>query len=555
VTDFLEEERQRGITIQSAAVNFNWKNTEINLIDTPGHIDFTDEVERTMSVLDGGVLVLDASAGVQTQTITVFRQMKRYNVSRICFINKMDKFNANFMQAVGSIEKRLNVIPVILHLPLNSQGKLYNGGIDFSGILDVLNGSVHIWKNTKNQSKNLEDSANDFVTVKIADLEENDAISEGYGKYREKLIESLSDVSDVIAEIYLENGDVPNEFLVKCLQNEVASKNPTILPVCLGSALGRIGIQNLLDGVNELLPEPENTENGEKTGSEANSDSNSDFNIAQIFKVVHTGPKKNVALAYFRVYTRSIQKGSINVFNSDSAQSKNSKISHLAIPQADNMIICNKLTAGQVGVIRGAIGVKSGDIIWSGKQKSGKNIDSHEIIKTFLKNSKKPEPMMYTSLELDSEKDFMMALNIFEKLNIEDPSLTISVDEETQQIVLGTQGQLHAEIIKSRVLRENKLDVSFGPLMINVHKRPIVEGIDQVIVESSNRGVKLELKLILGENPAKNAENTDSDETTDFEPISKQNVTIDEESLRLALIEVFSKDPQLGRKYQPESTQ
>ena len=538
VTDFLEEERQRGITIQSAAVNFNWKNTEINLIDTPGHIDFTDEVERTMSVLDGGVLVLDASAGVQTQTITVFRQMKRYNVSRICFVNKMDKFNANFMQAVGSIQKRLNVTPVILHLPLDSQGKLYNGGIDFSGILDVLNGTVHIWKNTKNQSKNLEDSANDFVTAKISDLEDNDTISEGYTKYREKLIESLSDISDTIAEIYLEEGDVPNEFLIKCLQNEVASKSPAILPVCLGSALGRIGIQNLLDGVNELLPEPENIENEEITkSSEPGSASSFDFNIGQVFKVVHTGPKKNVALAYFRVHTGSIQKGNINVFNSDSAQSKSSKISNLAIPQADNMINCNKLTAGQVGVIRGAIGVKSGDIIWSGKQKSGssKNIDSHEIIKTFLKNSKKPEPMMYTSLELDSEKDFMMALNIFEKLNIEDPSLTISVDEETQQIVLGTQGQLHAEIIKSRVLRENKLDVSFGPLMINVHERPILEGVDQeVFIESLNRGVKLELKLILGDKLDKNV---NFDKNTDFEPIMKENVIIDEESLRLALID------------------
>ena len=142
VTDFLDEERQRGITIQSAAVNFQWKDTEINLIDTPGHIDFTSEVERTMSVLDGGVLVLDASAGVQTQTLTVFQQMNRYDVARICFVNKMDKYNANFLQAIESLKKRLNLTPVVLMLPLDKSGNIYNGGLEFAGFLDILDGST-----------------------------------------------------------------------------------------------------------------------------------------------------------------------------------------------------------------------------------------------------------------------------------------------------------------------------------------------------------------------------------------------------------------------------
>lgn len=437
VTDFLPQERERGITIQSAAISFDWRDTHINLIDTPGHADFTFEVVRSLRVLDGAVTVLDGVAGVEAQTEKVWSQAAAMGIPRIVFVNKMDRSGAGFGRTVREVVSKLHTGVALLNIPYFEQD-------EFKGVIDVLHQKVLVWDP---ESKGRE--------VKIS---EADTIPDAQ-KAREALVESLADVSEEVLDVFVGEADgdaakVPSDLIKQALRK--ATINNEITPVLCGASFRNIGVQPLLDGIVDYLPSPEERPNAVPEGIHAT--------CALAFKVVND-PIRGI-LVYVRVYSGTLKQGS-TIYNTTTGTKE--RASKLLQMQADSPVDIKEIPAGGIGVISGTTNIRTGDtLIAHATKKDGISALSAKEKKTELLPITVPHPVFVSRITpkgAGSKRGMEKALEILLK---EDPSLHVSYDDENGQWLLSGMGELHLEIARDRLVNELKANVEAGSIMITL---------------------------------------------------------------------------------------
>ncbi|XP_063996855.1 ribosome-releasing factor 2, mitochondrial isoform X2 [Pogoniulus pusillus] len=450
------QERERGITIQSAAVTFDWKDHRINLIDTPGHVDFTVEVERCLRVLDGAVAVFDASAGVEAQTMTVWRQADKHQIPRICFLNKMDKNRASFTYAVESIQQKLKTKPLLLQLPIGEAKT-------FRGLVDVVTKEQIVWKSTFD----LDDGKN-FKKKPLLEADDPKLFREVQDA-RNTLIEQVADLDDEFAELVL--GEHSEDFeLIPVDKLQSAIRRITLaqkaVPVLCGSALKNRGVQPLMDAVIMYLPAPNER-------SYEFLQWYKDDLCALAFKVLHD--KCRGPLVFIRVYSGSLKPQSA-VYNIN--KSCTERMSRLLLPFADQQIEIPSLMPGNIALTVGLKQSATGDTIVSskasavaaarraGRDAGGDNRSSSDIESLLLAGVEIPDPVFFCTIEPPSmakQQDLDNALSCLQR---EDPSLKVKLDPDTGQTILCGMGELHIEIIHDRIKREYGIETYLGPLQI-----------------------------------------------------------------------------------------
>ncbi|CAN2039768.1 Elongation factor G 2 [Candidatus Magnetomoraceae bacterium gMMP-15] len=427
VMDWMPDEQERGITITSAVTTCPWNDRDINIIDTPGHVDFTIEVERSLRVLDGAVGVFCAVGGVEPQSETVWHQADKYHVPKIAFINKLDRIGANFFGAVDMMKERLGANPLILQIP--------NGLEDsFSGIIDLIEMKQIIWDN-----KSL------GINYQVSEIPKN--MQELADEYREKLIESLADLNDDIMEAYLSEESFSKDQIIKAIRE--AAIGLKAVPVLCGAALKNIGIQPLLDAIVEFLPSPDDVPpikaSHPETGDsiECKADENASL-AALIFKVSMIDGRK---FSYVRVYSGQLKAGS-EVYNP--SRNKKEKLSRILAIHANKK---KRIDSAGPGKIVGVVGLKD-----SG---TGETLCNHEN-PALLENIEFYEPVISVAIEPKTHADEEKLEQVLKKLTIEDPSFETHEDEETGQTIISGMGELHLDIIVSRMQREYNTYVNVG---------------------------------------------------------------------------------------------
>lgn len=453
VTDFMAQERERGITIQSAAVTFDWKGYRVNLIDTPGHVDFTLEVERCLRVLDGAVAVFDASAGVEAQTLTVWKQADKHKIPRICFLNKMDKTGASFNYAVESIKEKLKAKPLILQLPIGEART-------FKGVVDVVNKEKLLWNSNSDDGK-------DFERKPLLEASDPELLKETI-EARNALIEQVADLDDEFADFVLgefsENFDlVPAEKLQTAIHRVTLAQ--AAVPVLCGSALKNKGVQPLLDAVTMYLPSPEEREYGFLQWYKGDL-------CALAFKVLHD--RQRGPLVFLRVYSGTLTPQlAIHNINRNCTE----RMSRLLLPFADQHVEIPSLTAGNIALTVGLKQTATGDTIVSskssalaaarragrGEKRHGRNSEAESLL---LAGVEIPEPVFFCTIEPPSVAKQPDLDHALERLQREDPSLKVRLDPDSGQTVLCGMGELHIEIIHDRIKREYGLETYLGPLQV-----------------------------------------------------------------------------------------
>ena len=425
VTDWMAQERERGITITAAAISTSWNDHRINIIDTPGHVDFTIEVERSMRVLDGVIAVFCAVGGVQPQSETVWRQADRYKVPRMVFVNKMDRTGADFLKVYGQIKDRLKANAAPIQLPIGAEGEL-------SGIIDLVKNKALIYKD--DLGKDIEETD---VPADMADL---------VAEWRNKLMESVAETDDELVEVFLETGELSEEQLRKGIREGVLKHG--LVPMLCGSAFKNKGVQLLLDAVVDYLPAPVDIPPIQgllPDGSEAlrPSEDSAPFS-ALAFKVMADPFGK---LTFVRIYSGVLQKGSY-VLNS--TKDKKERISRLIILKADEREEVDELRAGDLGAVLGLKDTTTGDTLC---------VDSDPII---LESLYIPEPVISVAVEPKTKGDMEKLSKALTSLAEEDPTFRVSTDPETNQTVIAGMGELHLEILVDRMLREFKVEANIG---------------------------------------------------------------------------------------------
>lgn len=425
VTDWMDQERERGITITAAAISTSWKDHRINIIDTPGHVDFTIEVERSMRVLDGVIAVFCSVGGVQPQSETVWRQADRYKVPRIAFINKMDRTGANFFKVYGQMRDRLRANAVPIQIPIGSESEL-------RGIVDLVKMKAYIYTN---------DLGTDILETDIPD----DILSQAE-EYRTIMVEAVAEADDALMEKYLEGEELTEDEIKAGLrQGTIAG---LIVPVLCGSAFKNKGVQLMLDAVIDYLPSPVEVQaiqgtlpNGET--EERKADDQAPMS-ALAFKVMADPYGR---LTFVRVYSGILKKGSY-VLNS--TKDKKERISRLIILKADDRIEVDELRAGDLGAVLGLKDTLTGDTLCD---------DDQPII---LESLFIPEPVISVAVEPKTKQDMEKLSKALQSLSEEDPTFRVNVDPETNQTVIAGMGELHLEILVDRMLREFKVEANVG---------------------------------------------------------------------------------------------
>lgn len=467
-TDYMEQERERGITITSAAISSEWKSHRINIIDTPGHVDFTVEVERSLRVLDGMVGVLCAVAGVQPQSETVWRQANRYKVPRIAFVNKMDRPGANFMKAVNGIKDRLGDNSFPAQLPIWD-------GEDFKGIVDIVTQKAFIY---------YDDLGEDIREEPIpADMQDDLEI------YREQLIEIISEHDEELLVKYMEGEELSVEEITRGLRKAVLSTKAT--PVFCGTAFKNRGVQLLLDAVVDLLPSPvdlpplkdmtNKTEDGEPAADaiELPADDSAPFS-ALAFKII-SDPFIG-KLTFIRVYSGHLEKGNY-VLNS--SKGKKERISRLVQMRADQRLEIDAIYSGEIGAAVGLRNTTTGDTLCD------------QNIEVLLESMTFPEPVISVAVEPKTTVDRDKLSHALNRLAEEDPTFKVSVDHETGQTIIQGMGELHLEIIVDRLLREFKVEANVGKPQIS-YRESIQGNCDQdtkFAKQSGGRGQFAHVKI------------------------------------------------------------
>lgn len=428
VTDWMVQERERGITIVSAAVSAEWKGYQINLIDTPGHIDFTAEVQRSLRVLDGGVVIFDAVQGVEPQSETVWRQADRYGVPRICFINKMDRVGASYERSIESIRERLGANPIPMQLPIGVESA-------FRGVVDLLEQKAIYWDDELGREP------------RVAEIPAE--LREAAAQARAQLVERIAELDDELTIKFLEGEEITVPELRAALRRAVIAGKAT--PVFCGSSLRNRGVQPLLDAVVDYLPSPldipsvrgTNPDNPEEFIELPASD---DAPLsALVFKIV-TDPYVG-RLAYFRVYSGVVTQGQM-VYNS--TKGKRERIGRLLRMYADRREDITEVRAGDIGAVLGLKDTFTGDTLCS---------ESRKIV---LESISFPEPVISVAIEPKTTADQDKMGEALRKLAEEDPTFRVRTDENTGQTIISGMGELHLDIIVDRLTREFRVQANVG---------------------------------------------------------------------------------------------
>jgi elongation factor G len=426
--DWMEQEQERGITITSAATTCFWNDYRINIIDTPGHVDFTIEVERSLRVLDGAVTVFDAVAGVEPQSETVWRQADKYDVPRICFVNKMDRVGADYFRCVDMIVDRLGATPVVMQLPIGSE-------VDFVGLVDLIKMKAIVWKD-------------ESLGAEFEEIDIPDDLADQAAEYREKLIEIVIDQDDTAMEAYLEGEEPDEAVLKKCIRSGTLTS--TFVPVFLGSAFKNKGVQPLLDAVIDYLPAP--TDVAAIKGTDANSDeeierksSDDEPFSALAFKIMNDSFVGS--LTFIRIYS-GVLETSTSIMNT--VKGKRERVGRMLLMHSNSREDVKEARAGDILALAGLKDTTTGDTLCDA---------DNQVI---LERMEFPDPVIEISVEpkTQSDQDKMgVALN---RLAAEDPSFRVTTDHESGQTIIKGMGELHLEIIVDRMLREFQVDANIG---------------------------------------------------------------------------------------------
>ncbi|PHD72801.1 elongation factor G [Bacillus sp. AFS043905] len=425
--DWMEQEQERGITITSAATTAQWKGHRVNIIDTPGHVDFTVEVERSLRVLDGAVAVLDAQSGVEPQTETVWRQATTYGVPRVVFVNKMDKIGADFLYSVGTIHDRLQANAHPVQLPIGAEDQ-------FSAIIDLIEMKTHFYGN---------DLGTDITIGEIP--EEHRELAE---EYREKLIEAVAEVNEDLMEKYLGGEEISIAELKAAIRT--ATVNVEFFPVICGSAFKNKGVQLMLDNVIDFLPSPldvpaiKGTLPDSEDEVERHSDDSEPFS-ALAFKVM-TDPYVG-KLTFFRVYSGTLESGSYVI---NSTKGKRERIGRILQMHANSREEISTVYAGDIAAAVGLKDTTTGDTLCD---------DKNQVI---LESMVFPEPVISLSVEPKSKADQDKMSQALQKLQDEDPTFRAHTDQETGQTIIAGMGELHLDILVDRMRREFKVEANVG---------------------------------------------------------------------------------------------
>ena len=426
--DWMQQEQDRGITITSAATTCYWENHQITIIDTPGHVDFTAEVERSLRVLDGAVGIFCAVGGVEPQTETVWRQADKYSIPRIAFVNKMDRLGADFFSVLEEMEKKLSEHPVPLFLPVGSEST-------FSGIIDLVKMEYLVFSQ--------EDDGKTITRSEIPQSEKEKA-----EEWREKLIDSAASFSDEIMELYFSGEDIPSEMIITALRK--ATLERTCLPVFVGSSLKNIGVQTLLDGIVALLPSPLDTPPVEvinaKNGKNEELRHNQNGPLEALIFKIQVDPQAG-PMCFVRVYSGVLKKG-IAIYNI--TKGKKERINRLLRMHADRSEDLTELKAGDIGVIIGFRMAQTGDTIGQ---------ENHPFL---LENMQFPTPVISIAIEPKSAAEQDKLRKALETLAMEDPTFTYKDDAETGQLVISGMGELHLDVLVTRITKEMKIDARVG---------------------------------------------------------------------------------------------
>ena len=456
VTDWMEQERERGITIVSAAVSAEWRGYQVNIIDTPGHIDFTAEVQRSLRVLDGGIVVFDAVQGVEPQSETVWRQADRYQVPRICFVNKMDRVGASYERSIESMKNRLGANVAAMQVPICIEA-------DFRGVVDLITMKAILWDDTL---------GTDAIESEIpADLL-------GYAKeMRARLVEQIAETEDILTLRYLEGDEIAVDDLKAALRK--ATIDGKVTPVYCGSSLRNKGVQPLLDGVIDYLPSPADirpvTGVHPHTGHEVQRPAEDDAPMsALVFKIV-SDPYVG-RLAYIRVYSGKITQGTM-VFNP--TKDRRERIGRLLRMYADRREDITEILAGDIGAVLGLKDSFTGDTLCDA---------SNQVV---LENITFPEPVISVAIEPRTAADQDKMSEALHKLSDEDPTFRVRVDEETGQTIISGMGELHLEILIDRMLREFRVQARVGKPQVAYREtitRPVEKAEYRYIKQTGGHG-------------------------------------------------------------------
>ena len=427
--DWMEQEQERGITITSAATTCFWRDHRINIIDTPGHVDFTIEVERSLRVLDGTVAIFDSVAGVEPQSETVWRQADKYGVPRICFVNKMDRVGADFFRCVEMLIDRLGANPVVMQLPIGAEE-------NFTGLVDLVTMKAIIWKE-------------ETLGAEFEEADIPDDLAEEAALHREKMIETALEQDDTALEAYLEGTEPDVETLRKCLRSGTISGD--FIPVFLGSAFKNKGVQPLLDAVVDYLPSPIDV--AAIKGTKANSDevierrSADDEPFAALaFKIMNDSFVGS--LTFIRVYSGVVESGQ-RIMNT--VKDKRERVGRMLLMHSNTREDVNEARAGDIIALAGLKDTTTGDTL----------CDANNLV--VLERMDFPNPVIEIAVEPKTQSDQEKMSTALHRLAAEDPSFRVSSDPESGQMIIKGMGELHLEIIVDRMLREFKVDANIGP--------------------------------------------------------------------------------------------
>ncbi|MFZ9903435.1 MAG: elongation factor G, partial [Ilumatobacteraceae bacterium] len=474
IMDHMAQEQERGITITAAATTAFWRDHRINIIDTPGHVDFTIEVERSLRVLDGAVAVFDSVAGVEPQTETVWRQANKYRVPRLCFVNKMDRTGANFYRTVDMIKERLQSVPAVIHLPLG-------GEQEYRGIIDIVKMKAIEWDGDDKDSKYFE------TDIPAEYLEKAK-------QYRAELLELAAGENEAIMERYLADGDLSEDDLRTAIRAGTLAFS--FVPVLCGSAFKNKGVQQMLDAVVDYLPSPldipaaegTNLKGDEKVVREASE--NAPFS-ALAFKIVADPFGK---LTYFRVYSGKIAKGE-ELYNS--VKEKRERVGRLLLMHSNQREDIEVARAGDIVAGLGFKEVTTGDTL----------CDREKPV--ILERMIFPDPVIHVAIEPKTKNDQDKLGKALKSLSDEDPTFRVRTDHETGQTVISGMGELHLEILVDRMQREFNVDATVGKPQV-AYRETVTKTVDTVeyrhIKQSGGSGQFAVVKITVEPNPGKGYE-------------------------------------------------
>ena len=447
--DHMAQEQERGITITSAATTCIWDNHRINIIDTPGHVDFTIEVERSLRVLDGAVTVFDSVAGVEPQTETVWRQANKYKVPRMCFINKMDRIGANFYRTVDMVKERLQAVPAVIQIPVGAGGPESNK--PFAGLIDIVKMKALIWQDEELGAKW------DEVDIPADQIDEAN-------QYREELLETIATSDDAFMEKYLAGEEVTEEDIKRALRAGTLAFD--FVPILCGSAFKNKGVQPMLDAVVDFLPSPLDIAPATGTNAKGDeelvrkADENGPF-AALAFKIVADPFGK---LTYFRVYSGSINKGD-EVYNS--TKERKERLGRILLMHANQREDLDVAMAGDIVAGLGFKETTTGDTL----------CDRNNLI--ILERMEFPEPVIHVAIEPKTKDDQDKLGKALKSLSDEDPTFRVRTDEETNQTVISGMGELHLEILVDRMQREFNVDATVGKPQV-AYRETITKTVESV---------------------------------------------------------------------------